>query len=131
MPCRDDWPDTSIQQQRANTTAEHAVYFTEQLDREAPQYVQVAATQPFTNTSPDRLANYLCKLLRANEDVLQSLPEDEDSLELRLWWVQHKEKDRLRETEEAEDKRKQIILESALNKLTEEELDIMSEFFNG
>lgn len=131
MPCRDDWPDPTTTQLRANQIAQHAEYFAEQIDLEPPQYVRVAADQPFTNTSPDRLAKYLCKLIKTNEDVLRSLPEDEASLELKLWWVKHKRVDRLRELEEAEEKRKNIILENALNKLTEEELDIISEYIDG
>ncbi len=128
MPCRSDYPDPTIEQRRATTIAEHAVFFLNKLDLPIPQYVSVAADQPFTNTSPDRLANYLCKLIRENEFILQSLPEDEDSLKLRLWWVQHKEQDRLIELLEAEEKRKQKILNIALSKLTEEEIDILGEY---
>ncbi len=127
MPCRDNYPDPSIEQRRANEIAQHAEYFAEQVDLEPPQYVRVAAEQPFTNTSPDRLANYLCKLIRANEDVLRSLPEDEDCLKLKLWWIIHKEQDRIKERADAEQLRKQLLFETAIDKLTDEEIAVVRE----
>lgn len=129
MPCRDDWPDPTTKQRRAHSIAKHAAYFANQLDAPVPQYVNIASTQPYTTTSPDRLAKYLCKLINLNEDVLQSLPEDEHSLQLRLWWVQHKKQDRLRELAEQEQQRKDELFLSVMSKLSDEEVSVLKNRF--
>lgn len=125
MPCRDDRPEPSTAQRRSHIIAKHAIFFAGRLDVDVPLYVKEAAYESFTNASPDRLAKYICNLLKANEDILQNLPEDEDSLKLRLWWVNHKEKDRVRKLEEQEQERKDLLFADAINKLTDEEIDVL------
>ena len=47
------------------------------------------------------------------------------SLELRQWWADHQEEDRIRNEQEQDEKRRRAIKKAALAKLTGEELKLL------
>lgn len=92
--------------------------------RDEGAYDSYGAEQKEKLDKVTRLLCALCKHIEDYEGVGIYISNVENG-ELKTWWEAHKKADAKRETEEAEDRRRQKVRNYALNKLTQEEKDLL------
>jgi hypothetical protein len=115
-----DPTNKEIQLQR---TARLLKFVNQQLDIPVSQKLQEAAKNTWCR---DDYVPVLCKTIRGmTEDQLNTIVyngRDATSRDLADWWDEHEAADRRREAKEQEQARQQALAESAMQKISREEL---------
>jgi len=119
MPCNSDYLDPNS----AEIEISRVLYFIAEVNGKTREASWLRGFHPavYNSTMPkkerDKFVAELCSLLtKLGEEKIRKL-----SLELQIWWRDHKAADRAREAYEQKAARTKALKESALSKLTPEE----------
>lgn len=130
MPCRSDYLAASGQELESKRVCGLIVYLYGRLERDAPAWVIKAADHYYGNVARlDEATKILCECCRSlNEEETDRFIYDGRNAEARKladWWDRHQEWDRRRVAEEEESRRRIMLKDRALRKLTTEEREAL------
>lgn len=123
MPCRSDYMDPTNKEIQLQRTAKLLMFVNQQLDIPVSQKLREAVKNSYCTAD---YVPVLCKTIRGmTEDQLNTIVyngRDATSRDLADWWDEHEAADRRREAKEQEQARQQALAESAMQKISREEL---------
>jgi len=128
MPCDSSYLEPSLREQELRLSAQLYAYVLEKLKRKIPHKLAQDAQHLYGGDDYiPKLCEVLKNLDRAQQDVIIYNARDPQSRKLADWWEKHQAADREREAQEARMKTQKDLRESALSKLTREEIKALKE----
>ena len=130
MPCQSDYLAASGQELESKRVAELVIFLYGQVDKEVPSWIIAAAKDYYGNTRRlDEMTAILCAECRllptSKKDKIIYNGKDKQSRKLADWWDRHQEWDARRVKEEKESRRKIMLKDRAIQKLTVEEREAL------
>ncbi len=127
MPCNSDYMEASGQELESQRVCKLLAYLYDKTGEAIPNWVARAATDYYGNLDRlDEATKLLCECIRGLTEVefekFVYNVHDKDSRRLAGWFERHQEWDERRVKEEDETRRKIILKERALKKLSTEEM---------
>jgi hypothetical protein len=130
MPCQSDYSATSGQELESSRVCKRILYLFGKLKKEVPGWIKKAAKDYYGNVNRiDEATKILCEACRSlttkeTEKYIYDA-HSEQARKLASWWERHQEWDKRRVLEEEETRKKIILKERALRKLTNEEIEAL------
>ncbi len=130
MPCKSDYLDASGQELESKRVCKLLIYAYEELIKGVPDWIRKSAGDYYGNVSRlDEATMLLCECCREmtsheREAVIYDA-HNKTARDLASWWERHLEWDKRRVKEEEETRKRIILKERALRKLTTEEMDAL------
>jgi len=130
MPCQSDYLAASGQELESKRVCGLLVYLGVQLGRDIPGWVHEAAKDYYGNVNRlDEATKMLCEccrtLTKAEAESFIYDGHSPDARKLAEWWERHQEWDRRRVAEEQDSRRRIMLKDRALKKLTVEEREAL------
>lgn len=126
MPCTSNYPDPTSRNRLLQSTAARLVYVNTALKRIVTPKMREAAKNVYcTADYVETLCTLLTKLQKDDEPLFDKIVYDArsaDARKLATWWGEHQRADAERIKREAEDKARSALIQSAMAKLTPEEI---------
>lgn len=131
MPCQSDYLAASGQELESARVCKLIVYLYRQLKKQVPEWIILASKEYYGNVRRlDEATKILCECCRSlNETEIEAYIYDaHNSLarELAAWFERHQEWDKRRVEEEKESRKKIMLKDRAIQKLTVEEREALS-----
>ena len=130
MPCQSDYLAPSGQELESKRVCSHIVYLYKKIGKDIPSWITEASLEYYGNLNRiDEATKLLCECLRSLlEEEIEKFVYDAHSPEARKlagWWERHQEWDKRRVQEEKETRKRIILKERALKKLSNEEMEAL------
>jgi hypothetical protein len=127
MPCQSDYLEASGQELESSRVCSLIRYLYKRIQKETPKWITKAANDYYGNVNRlDEATKILCENLRKlTESEMEKFVYDAHNKEARKlasWWERHQEWDKRRVAEENEIRRKIMLKDRALKKLTVSEI---------
>ena len=130
MPCNSDYLAASGQELESKRVAGFLVYVLDKIGAQIPEWVIKAKNDYYGNIRRlDEMTSLLCANLRkCSQEEIETIvynAKNKESRHLADWWERHQEWDARRVKEEEETRKKIIMKDRALQKLTQEEIEAL------
>jgi len=130
MPCQSDYLAQSGQELESVRVCRLLVYLYVKINKDIPEWIKTAANYYYGNIGRlDEATKMLCECCRSltTDEVEKYIynARDETARQLASWWEKHQEWDKRRVAEEDAERKRVILKERALNKLTVEEIRVL------
>jgi hypothetical protein len=130
MPCQSDYLAASGQELESSRVCRLLVYLMEATGQPCPEWVRAASKDYYGNVNRlDEATKMLCeacrKLVTAELEKFVYDSHNTMARELASWWERHQEWDARRVKEEKETRKRIVLKERALRKLTNEEIEAL------
>lgn len=135
MPCNCDYMEPNKKEENSKEIAEHLVFINSiRSELILPEYIQEAANNIYGDVKNlNNMTILLCQILsNMSEDQLDIIvynSKNKKSRRLADWWETHQEADEYRRKHEDSIKYENILLESALSKLSSEEKRVLKKMY--
>ena len=130
MPCQSDYLEPSGRELESERVCELIIYLQNKMKKNTPEWIEKAAKDYYGNVARlDEATKILCEHCRmlTEPEVEEYIYDSHNKTARKLagWWERHQEWDERRVNEEDEVRRKIILKERALKKLTKEEMEAL------
>jgi hypothetical protein len=132
MPCQSDYLNPSGQELESQRVCQLLIYLYDKLSGDPPSWVIEAADDYYGNINRlDEATKMLCEFIRSlTKDEVEKYIYDahnKQARDLASWWERHQEWDARRVAEEKETRRRRkiILKDRALKKLTTDEIEAL------
>jgi hypothetical protein len=126
MPCTSNYPDPTSRNRLLQSTAARLVYVNTALKRIVTPKMREAAKNVYcTSDYVETLCTLLTHLQKNDEPLFDKIVYDArsaDARKLATWWEKHQRADAERIKREAADNAREVLIRSAMAKLTPEEI---------
>lgn len=129
MGCNSNYMQQTSDEDFFQNTAKHIVYVLKQLNKTVPAWVSKTANDYYAQDPEDKLTPLLCSTLSSltkkqlNDIVYNGRVKEARALA--EWWDEHQANDKSRIAQETKLKKQKALKQSALKKLTKDEIEAL------